>query len=70
MISNLEKSIPGLLMAAMRHISIERRRGNFDAVDVQYRKYIDNADSAEIRSFYSVKYARYLAKVLCFNSRK
>ena len=51
-------------MAAMRHVSIERRRGNADAVDVQYRKYIDDADSDEVRSFYSIKYARYLTKVL------
>jgi len=51
-------------MAAMRHVSIERRRGNSDAVDAQYRKYIDDADSTEVRSFYSIKYARYLAKVL------
>ena len=51
-------------MAAMRHVSIERRRGNSDAVDVQYRKYIDDADSTEVHSFYSIKYARYLTKVL------
>jgi len=62
-ISALEKTLPGLVMAAMRHLSIERRRGNSDAVDAQYRKYIDDADSAEVRSFYSIKYARYLAKV-------
>jgi len=62
-ISNLEKTIPGLIMATMRHISIERRRGNSDAVDAQYRKYIDDTDSAEVCSFYSIKYARYLAKV-------
>ena len=63
-ISNLEKTAPGLIMAAMRHVSIERRRGNSDAVDVQYRKYIDDADSTEVHSFYSIKYARYLTKVL------
>ena len=62
-ISNLEKTIPGLVMATMRHISIERRRGNLDAVDAQYRKYIDDSDSTEVCSFYSIKYARYLAKV-------
>lgn len=50
-------------MATMRHVSIERRRGNANAVDVQYRKYIDEADSNEVRSFYSIKYARYLTKV-------
>jgi len=62
-ISNLEKTIPGLIMATMRHISIERRRGNSDAVDAQYRKYIDDSDTPEVCSFYSIKYARYLAKV-------
>lgn len=64
MISNLEKVVPGLIMTSMRHVSIERRRGNLDAVDAQYMKYIDDADSTEVRSFYSIKYARYLAKVL------
>jgi len=62
-ISNLEKAIPGLIMAAMRHVSIERRRGNSDAVDVQYKKYIEEADSVDVCSFYSIKYARYLTKV-------
>ena len=62
-ISNLEQTVPGLIMAAMRRVSIERRRGNSDAVDAQYRKYIDDADSVEVRNFYSIKYARYLAKV-------
>jgi len=62
-ITSLEKTLPGLVMAAMRHVSIERRRGNTEAVDTQYRRYIDDADSTEARSFYSIKYARYLAKV-------
>jgi len=50
-------------MAAMRHVSIERRRGNSEAVEAQYKKYIEEADSDEVCSFYSIKYARYLTKV-------
>jgi pre-mRNA-processing factor 39 len=48
---------------ALRHIAIERHRGNHSAVEELYRKYLSTADSTELRNFYASKYARYLAKV-------
>lgn len=55
--------MPGLAMVAVRRIGIERRRGNTEAVASLYSRLIAEADSAEVRSFYTIKYARYQAKV-------
>jgi hypothetical protein len=61
--SELERSMPGLAMVAVRRVGIERRRGNKEAVGSMYTRLISEADSAEVRSFYTIKYARYQAKV-------
>lgn len=63
MLATLEKSVPGLIMVAMRRISLERRRGNLATVETFFKDYIENAASPEIASFYSIKYARFLLKV-------
>lgn len=60
---NIEKMVPGLAMVAVRHIGIERRRGNKEIVANLYNKLITDASSDEVRSFYAIKYARYQAKV-------
>lgn len=51
-------------MLAMRRISLERRRGNLGDVETFFKKYIEDAASPEIASFYSIKYARFLLKVI------
>lgn len=53
-------------MLAMRRISLERRRGNLGDVETFFKKYIEDAASPEIASFYSIKYARFLLKVIFF----
>jgi pre-mRNA-processing factor 39 len=65
-LATLEKSVPGLIMLAMRRISLERRRGNLGDVETFFKKYIEDAASPEIASFYSIKYARFLLKVFWF----
>ena len=62
-LKNLEKQVPGLAMVSLRRISMERRHGNFEAIEGLYQKYINEAESTEVRSFYAIKYARYLSKV-------
>ncbi|KAJ8308137.1 hypothetical protein KUTeg_013011 [Tegillarca granosa] len=63
-LANLEKSVPGLVMVSMRRISLERRQGNNEDADALFHDYIENAKKPEIGSFFSVKFARYLFKVV------
>jgi len=61
---NIEKNVPGLAMVCMRRISLERRSGNHDAAEELFKKYIETAVSHKSRTFFCIKYARYLQKVL------
>ena len=60
---NIEKNVPGLAMVCMRRISLERRSGNHDAAEELFKKYIETAVSHKSRTFFCIKYARYLQKV-------
>ena len=60
---NLEALVPGLALVALRRISMERRHGNFETIEELYNKYMKEAEDKDVKSFYAVKYARYLAKV-------
>ena len=64
-LNGLDRNMNGLAMARLRCISLERRRGNFSRVDELYKESISKAESTEVKSFYAIKYARYLAKVRC-----
>ncbi|XP_064599898.1 pre-mRNA-processing factor 39-like [Liolophura sinensis] len=63
-LSSLEKTLPKLAMVRLRRISLERRRGNYPEVEQIYRESIEEAPSLEVHSFFALKYARYLSKVL------
>lgn len=60
---NIENNVPGLAMVCMRRISLERRKGNHEAAEELFRAYIQKAVSHKARTFFSIKYARYLQKV-------
>ncbi|ESO85389.1 hypothetical protein LOTGIDRAFT_229414 [Lottia gigantea] len=60
---NIEKNVNGLVMVALRRISLERRRGNYNDVEELFEEYIRSADSNASRSFFSIKFARYLQKI-------
>lgn len=62
-LSSLEKMLPKLAMVRLRRISLERRRGNYPEVEQIYTESIEDAPSLEVRSFFALKYARYLSKV-------
>lgn len=55
-------------MVSMRRISLERRQGNNEDADALFQDYIENAKKPEIGSFFSIKFARYLFKVIIFRT--
>ncbi|XP_052766184.1 pre-mRNA-processing factor 39-like isoform X2 [Mya arenaria] len=63
-LSNLEEVLPGMVMVAMRRISLERRIGNREKTEILFQEYIEKASDLNVRAFYVIKYARYMFKVL------
>ena len=61
---NIENNVPGLAMVCMRRISLERRNNNHGAAEELFKAYIEKAVSHKARTFFSIKYARYLQKVI------
>lgn len=62
-LSNLENALPGMVMVAMRRISLERRIGDRDKTEMLFQEYIEKSTDLSVRAFYVIKYARYLFKV-------
>ncbi|PVD26290.1 hypothetical protein C0Q70_13961 [Pomacea canaliculata] len=62
-LSLLDKNVPGLVMVAMRRISLERRQGNHAEAERLFQEYIEKTTSNKSRTFFSIKYTRYLQKV-------
>jgi len=63
-LTQLEESVPGLVMVSLRCIGLQRRRGDLNAVMALYSKYAESATSTEVGSFFAIKFARYLSKVV------
>lgn len=63
-LTNLENTLPGMVMVAMRRISLERRIGDRDKTEMLFQEYIEKSTDLSVRAFYVIKYARYLYKVL------
>ncbi|ELU07632.1 hypothetical protein CAPTEDRAFT_180947 [Capitella teleta] len=63
-LDNLDAQIPGLAVVALRKIGIERRRGNTDDLEGMYNKYVQDTQDKAVKSFFSIKYARFLTKTL------
>ncbi|KAH9514534.1 PRP39 pre-mRNA processing factor 39 [Bulinus truncatus] len=61
---NIENNVPGLAMVCMRRISLERRSKNHKAAEDLFQTYIEKAVSHKSKTFFSIKYARYLQKVM------
>ena len=66
-LSDLEEALPGMVMVAMRRISLERRIGNREKTEILFQEYIEKATDLNVRAFYVIKYARYLFKVRLVN---
>lgn len=65
-LSRLEKNVPGLVMVAMRRISLERRQGNHAEAERLFQEYLEKTTSNKCRTFFAIKYTRYLQKVRIF----
>lgn len=63
-LTKLEEAVPGMVMVAMRRISLERRIGDKEKTEMLFQEYIDKAGIKNVRAFYAIKYARYLFKVV------
>ena len=63
-LDGIEQNVAGLAMVALRRISLERRQGNFTQTENLYRAAITAAKKQDVKSFYTIKYARYLSKVV------
>ncbi|XP_013092312.2 pre-mRNA-processing factor 39-like isoform X2 [Biomphalaria glabrata] len=61
---NIENNVPGLAMVCMRRISLERRSKNHEAAEDLFQSYLEKAVSNKTKTFFSIKYARYLQKVI------
>lgn len=63
-LENLDKKIPNLLQVAYRRINLERRRGSFEKAQELYEHYISTAKNKHIISSMTIKYARFLNKIM------
>ncbi|XP_070578914.1 pre-mRNA-processing factor 39-like [Ptychodera flava] len=62
-LKNLSGALPDLAMVTLRRISVERRQNNNDAVHDLLTECIKSAKNKAVSSFYSIKQARYHAKI-------
>ncbi|CAH3175546.1 unnamed protein product, partial [Porites evermanni] len=63
-LAELDKGVPGIIMVKLRRINLERRRGNTDAVSGLYEEAMIETSDQELATFFAIRYARFLAKVL------
>ncbi|KAK3741774.1 hypothetical protein QZH41_011386, partial [Actinostola sp. cb2023] len=63
-LKDLDVAVPGLTVVKIRRINLERRRGSFENTSLIYQEAMEETADDEARSFYAVRYARFLAKVL------
>ena len=56
--------MPGLVTVKLRRINVERRQGHLDEAARLYEEVLQQASDLEVGSFYAVRYARFLAKVM------
>lgn len=63
-LETLDCAVPGLAMVKTRRANLERRLGNNNKAAEIYESAIREASDKDTASFYSVRYSRYLAKVV------
>jgi pre-mRNA-processing factor 39 len=60
----LDVAVPDLAIVKLRRINLERRRGDFEKATTIYEEAIEGTTDNAVKSFYAVRYSRFLAKVL------
>ena len=63
-LAELDKGVPGIIVVKLRRINLERRRGNINAVSALYEEAMIETSDQELGTFFAVRYARFLSKVL------
>ncbi|KAK3598661.1 hypothetical protein CHS0354_020419 [Potamilus streckersoni] len=63
-LANLDKTVKDCVMVAMRRISLERRMGNPTDTENLFQEYVENSKDNHTRAFFSLKFARYLFKIM------
>ena len=61
-LTEIDENVPGLAMITLRKASLERRHANFSSVEDLFKQQLDT-NNKQSRSFYAIKFARYLTKV-------
>lgn len=62
-LKNVDQAVPGLAIVKLRRINLERRLGHYESACQIYQEAMDETGDDEARSFYAIRYARYLSKV-------
>ncbi|CAN9507709.1 unnamed protein product [Ophioblennius macclurei] len=62
-LKSLEDTVPGLAMARIRRVSLERRHGNLEEAERLLREAMELGKTSSETSFYAVKLARQMMKV-------
>ena len=61
--ANLDKVVPGLAYVKLQRANLERRWKQVTNASTIYEVAISESNEKDMISFYSIKYARFLAKV-------
>lgn len=62
-LKELDLLVPGIAIVKLRRINVERRQGHLENACMIYKEAMDETGDEEARSFYAIRYARFLAKV-------
>ena len=62
-LKTLDESLPGMIMVTLRRTGLERRSGNPEEGIKILKEEMEKASSADEKSFFAVKCAKYYAKV-------
>lgn len=64
-LANLDNAVPGLVHVKLCRVNFERRCNDFQNACAIYEQAIAECSDTQLISFYSVKYSRFLTKVIC-----
>lgn len=59
----MDQAVPGLAVVKLRRLNLERRLGRYENACQIYQEAMDETGDDEARSFYAIRYARFLSKV-------
>ncbi|EDO33251.1 predicted protein, partial [Nematostella vectensis] len=63
-LKDLDNAVPGLVSVKLRRVSLERRANNLEKAAELFEEAVGESSEQETKSFYAVRYARFLAKIM------